>query len=410
MVEKLNIAFYCREFPAYSETFIYKKAQNLLEAGHNLHIYCKIYNKKNLKANLDTDQWTGRIHVLPSKYNLLLFFYYFLLFFFRFNTFNHWKKIYKEFIKKDAYPLLYKVQALSHLCIISNAQWDIIHTHFLRNVDCFAIFPALDKTPLICSVLGGDASIDPYQGEKAFTTFQRRVRRCDGLIYSSSHLHKLVNAEIKPSATEKVIYPEFDSRLFIPKIRKKTHTPCRLVTVGRLHWAKGYPYALIAVRYLLNMDIEVEYRIAGEGESREEIEFLIRQMGLTSNVFLLGALDQNKIASLMSWADIYLGMSSKEEFGVVFLEAEASGVPIVATKLGGIPESTSENKTSLLVPRGDWAAAAEAIIRLIDKPGLYESMSKYGPEYSKQFDPNIITSQLISFYEKTLHKKKEPKK
>lgn len=396
---KLNVAFVCREFPCYSETFIFQKAQNLLEQGHDVHIYCKIYNKNALR----NEEWIGRVHVFPCNYNIVRIIYYSFFNFFRITSFPQWIRFFKEF--KNNGSFLLKVMALSRLGMIHSVKWDIIHAHFLVNVDCFAVFPSLSTIPLVCSVLGYDATIDPYQGESSLDKFKRRIDRCDGLIYSSSFLYESVHSEMTPVATEAIIYPEFDSRLFLPKIRKKTHLPCRLVTVGRLHWAKGYSYALTAVWYLLKMGIDIEYRIAGEGESREEIEYLIRQMGLTRNVVLLGALEQNKIASLMGWADIYLCMSNKEEFGVVLCEAEASGLPIVAAKVGGVPESTAENQTSLLVPPRDWMAAAKAIMKLIDEPDLYEQMSKSGPECAKRCDHNVITPQIVSFYGKILKKK-----
>ena len=79
--KKLNIAFYCREFPVYSETFIYKKAQNLIECGHNVHVYCKFYNKEKIKSKV----WKNRVHVLPDKYNIAKVIYYSWVIFFNLN-------------------------------------------------------------------------------------------------------------------------------------------------------------------------------------------------------------------------------------------------------------------------------------------------------------------------------------
>ena len=104
----------------------------------------------------------------------------------------------------------------------------------------------------------------------------------------------------------------------------------------------------------------------------------------------------------MEWADILLLSSVKEEFGVVLIEAQASGLPIVATNVGGVPEAVRESATALLVPPREPRAMTAAIARLLDDKQLYRSLSEHGPRYAAQFDTQCIGTQLVAFYRRIL--------
>jgi len=156
--------------------------------------------------------------------------------------------------------------------------------------------------------------------------------------------------------------------------------PLRLLSVGRLHWKKGHEHALEAVRMLVDEGIDVTYRIAGDGESREPTQFAVRDLGLEDRVELLGARTADEVRELLAWADVFVHPSITEAFGVAVAEAQAMGLPVVCSDAGGLPENVADGITGFVVPRRDSAAIADAVRRLASDPGLRAAMGAAGRE------------------------------
>jgi glycosyltransferase involved in cell wall biosynthesis len=143
-------------------------------------------------------------------------------------------------------------------------------------------------------------------------------------------------------------------------------------------------------------------RIIGEGPARTEIEYAIRELGLQDVVRLVGAASTKDVASAMDWADVLLAPSVKEEFGVAILEAQSAGVPVVASRVGGIPEASREGVTSLLVEPRKPEELAAAVQQLVHDPEVYRSFSQEGPRFAEEFAVSRIGAQLIGLYEATI--------
>ena len=157
---------------------------------------------------------------------------------------------------------------------------------------------------------------------------------------------------------------------------------------------------------LRKRDIDFQYRIIGEGESRDELEFLVRDRGLQNYVSLDGRKTPEEVRESMQWADVFLLSSNREAYGGVLPEAQASGLPVVASRIGGLPESTSEGQTSLLVEPGDPFAFADALMKLCGDTELYHRMSAQGPVFAKRFDTLESGKKLEQFYLKCIERSK----
>jgi len=111
-----------------------------------------------------------------------------------------------------------------------------------------------------------------------------------------------------------------------------------------------------------------ELLVVGDGKLRPVIEKQIARLGLCKYVRLLGT--RTDVPNLLSASDILVLASLWEGLPGVIAEAMASGLPVVATNVGGIPELVVDGKTGLLVPPGDATSLADALSRLIDDPDL----------------------------------------
>jgi L-malate glycosyltransferase len=139
----------------------------------------------------------------------------------------------------------------------------------------------------------------------------------------------------------------------------------------------------------------------GDGPDRPAAEEEARVLGVESSVSFLGKLDQ--IAPLLAAADLFLLPSQSESFGLSALEALASGVPVVGTNAGGLPEVVRDGETGFLCAVGDVAGMAKASLRILEDRELWTEMSKLATDDSRErFSRDAIVSKYESLYRDSL--------
>src|SRR5262249_24656144 len=140
----------------------------------------------------------------------------------------------------------------------------------------------------------------------------------------------------------------------------------RLLSVGRLHPQKGHGVLLDAMGRTAARGASLSLVIAGEGTLRPVLEEGIRRLGLDGSVRLAGR--RGDVRELLRAADVFVFPSLYEAVGIALLEAMASGLPVVASRTGGIPEVVEDGASGRLVPPGDAEALAEALAALARDP------------------------------------------
>jgi len=163
--------------------------------------------------------------------------------------------------------------------------------------------------------------------------------------------------QLAPGARVKVVPNTVDTDVFYPSSQPRGQgTPARLLNVADLAEKKGQRVLLEALAKLPGATLE----IAGEGPERGPLERLARELDIADRVTLLGAQPPERIAELMRSADLFVLPSFHENLPVVLIEAQASGLPAVATSVGGVPELVDAAAGAVVAP-GDPDALAEAI-------------------------------------------------
>jgi glycosyltransferase involved in cell wall biosynthesis len=109
-------------------------------------------------------------------------------------------------------------------------------------------------------------------------------------------------------------------------------------------------------------------RIAGDGPQRRELERLAGRLGIAERVTFSGAITHAQVPAFLGGLNVFVALSRSESFGVAVLEAAACGLPSVVTNVGGLPEVVADGATGLVVPDGDLAAAAAALVALAADP------------------------------------------
>ncbi|MGB9880934.1 MAG: glycosyltransferase, partial [Anaerolineae bacterium] len=145
-----------------------------------------------------------------------------------------------------------------------------------------------------------------------------------------------------------------------------------LLTVALLHPKKGIPHLLEALAILRAKRSDFLLDIVGDGPHRAEYEELARRLGLQDLVRFHGLKTKPEVAEFMRRADLFVLPSEWENLPCVIIEAMASGLPVVATSVGGIPEMVND-EVGRLVPPKDAGALAEAVTDVLACSGRYEA-------------------------------------
>ncbi len=160
-----------------------------------------------------------------------------------------------------------------------------------------------------------------------------------------------------------------DTEQYAPR-KASPGRPFHVLCVGRLVAAKGQYVLVDAARRLGEDNRDFRVTIVGAGPQEQGLRAAIREAGLEARVTLAGALNQEQVRRLYGEADAFVLPSFAEGIPVVLMEAMASGVPCVTTRITGIPELIRSDDEGLLVAPSDAEALAAAIARLIDDPAL----------------------------------------
>jgi glycosyltransferase involved in cell wall biosynthesis len=155
--------------------------------------------------------------------------------------------------------------------------------------------------------------------------------------------------------------------------------PCRCLFVGEVnHAVKGSDLLVRAFERVHTVEPTALLEVVGDGPDRATDEAFVRDHGLEAVVRFRGAIPAEQVLEAINSTDIVMMASRTEGMPRVILEAFARGVPVVAPRIGGIPEAVRDGETGLLVPSDDWPALADALLRLIGDPELRRSLGARG--------------------------------
>lgn len=152
----------------------------------------------------------------------------------------------------------------------------------------------------------------------------------------------------------------------------------QLLSVGRLTWEKGHIYALQAISRVRAAGVPCHLRIVGAGGERAHLAYWVDRLRLNEQVSFEGEQPRENVVEYMRSADLLLHPSLSEGLGAVLVEASATGLPIVSTHVGGIPEVVSHGVNGFLVQPADPDALAAAVLDLATNPNLRQQMGSAG--------------------------------
>ncbi|NQT32169.1 MAG: glycosyltransferase, partial [Candidatus Omnitrophica bacterium] len=183
--------------------------------------------------------------------------------------------------------------------------------------------------------------------------------------------------------------------------KRAADQPIKILSIGRLAEVKGFGGGIMAIFELFKKDpsINIEYNIIGMGPLKESLQAAVKELDLEGVIHFLGEKKREDVIKALVESDIYFLPSTHEALPMVLMEAQAVGLPVVATDVGSTTEIVLDAQSGFIVPEGDIGEMAERLGYLIQYPDLWPEMGKTGREYvKKHYDINMLNDKLVEIY------------
>ncbi len=293
--------------------------------------------------------------------------------------------------------------------VLRQEQFDVVHLHepFMPML-CSAMLRFSNGVNI--GTFHAAAGRPGYGLGKPVTTYllRRRARKLKGHIAVSPAARQFAEQHIKG---EFVVIPNgVNTAHFSPEaapLPQYRDGKLNIVFVGRLEARKGVKYLIEAFARLQQDLPQSRLLIVGPGTRlRRQCEAQAGFLGLRDVVFV-GPVAYDELPRYYRTADIFCSPATgRESFGMVLLEAMASGVPIVATDIEGYRNVVTAGREGLLVPPRDAPALAQALGRLAASPALRAELGRRGVVTARRYDWAIVASQVLRYYEQVLMQSK----
>jgi colanic acid/amylovoran biosynthesis glycosyltransferase len=272
-----------------------------------------------------------------------------------------------------------------------------VHAHFANHPTVAALaVNRLAGIPFSFTVHAHDLYVDQHM-------LERKVRAAAFVVAISEYNKEFIIRHCGEDVRDKivVVHCGVDTRLFQPRQKELGSGPFTIVCVGSLEEKKGQTYLIEACRILKARGLDFVCHLIGEGQTRADLEQQILQAGLSGLVRLEGGKPRDEVMRMLGQADVVALPSIVTKSGkmegipVALMEPLAREVPVISTRISGIPELVEDGVTGLLVPPQDADALADALERLARDPELGRRMGRAGREkVLREFDLTDSTTKL----------------
>jgi glycosyltransferase involved in cell wall biosynthesis len=299
---------------------------------------------------------------------------------------------------------------------------DLIHSHGYKPNILMGFIPRrARRLPIVTTIhgwtyTGGNTRMRLYEWFDAYSLkFIDAVVIVNKAMLSNSRLNKLdrkkvfvVNNGIPSSDWAKPSHLSNSGTSSPQKLDHNIIDFCKRVytigSIGRLSPEKGYSCLIEALNFLVKEGFDIHLIIIGEGYERNSLKALVAQFELSDRVMLAGYLNDAK--NYLPYFNLFALSSLTEGLPITLLEAMQEKVPIIATKVGGIPEVLQDGKGGLLVNTGSSKNLAEAISSIYHNPNLAADLASvsYQEVITKYTSENMALGYLDIYLEVTRHR------
>ena len=301
-----------------------------------------------------------------------------------------------------AFALTFPITLGFLLWLILRHRIDVVNVHYPSAMfGYFAVCRRMvPRLRLVVSVHGTDL-LSPDGTRKALDPLlDLLLRSADSIVAPSNGFAQQCELPAELSPALHVIHNGVDRAEFS---RRTNRRPNLVLTVASLDVWKGLDVLIRAFARARHEHDDLALVVAGDGPERASLEKLAREVGLEGAVAFLGYVDRPTLTRLMAMCTVFVLPSRSEPFGIAIVEALAAGAPVIATRVGGIPEILDDGTVGILVPPDDERALAESLVRLLHDAELRRVLSTRGPaRVSSAFLWSLTGRRYLSLFERLL--------
>ncbi len=291
--------------------------------------------------------------------------------------------------------------------LVDEVGLDLLHVHYAIPHSTSAVLANLmlqdkgrERIPIVTTVHGTDTELvgkEPvYKPAVEFS-----LNHCDALTAVSENLKKTTLESFDCRQDIRVVYNFVDPETFCPPEKEGFPRNGQQWQIAHISNFRPVKRILDVIRIFDCFAKCVPSRLlmVGDGPDRREAEDLVESLGLAKQVSFTGHVLE--VESILRKTDVLLCTSENESFGMTVCEALASGVPVVATRAGGLPEVIEDGRSGILADVGDVDSMAEAVLQIIMQPELGMEIGRGARKrVLEHFSPDIIVPQYEELYEK----------
>jgi len=270
---------------------------------------------------------------------------------------------------------------------------DIVHSHFYDI--SYMTLNALDGK-YKHAITEHSSYINSYLSDKEIYKYGEMYRKADLVIAVSRSLCKRMYEifGISPLCINNIV----DTDVFKVKASSvnKSQKPFRFVSVANLVPQKRIDLVVSALSELVKAGKPANLIIVGDGQMRASIEAQIEELGLGKHVRMIGKVDREEICKQLSDSDCFVLASQSETFGVSYIEAIASGLPVIASKCGG-PEDFVNEENGILIEKDNLEELVKAMLFMYENARCYDH-KKISMDISERFCAEMISKEIINAY------------
>ena len=404
----MKVAFFVNDFPSFTQTFVLRQIEGVMENGWPTVIYAKrrtgIHNSHRL---VDARQMLDKTIYLPSLPRLQIQRLTDLLSAcFKHGLIKSLSCIIKSFnffqFGREGLSL-----KLAHQCIpfLGGRRFDILHSQFG--------WLGAEVCKLRCSGALSGKVVTAFRGydteqylKKNPNSYRHLFKHGDLFLPVCDYFRQWLIRNECPEEKIEIMRSgiELNEFSFTPRTYENGR-PIRLLSVARMTEKKGLWYALSAVARLVHAGKNLHYTILGDGPLRSELEQQAIELRITDHINMPGMRPHAEVVSEIHRNDILLAPSvtaangDHEGIPNSLKEAMATGMVVISTWHAGIPELVSDKKSGFLVPERNVDAIEERLRILIEHPGLWEKMGKAGRAMvEKSYDIRVLNARLLEIY------------
>ena len=283
--------------------------------------------------------------------------------------------------------------------IAADERFDVLHFHE-------PLMPALPMTMLRMSTTANVGTFHAYARSNVGYYYGRSL-----LKPYLGHLHRAIAVSEPARAFVNRYFPDFPMRVIpngvdldvynpdVTPIRHLRDDNLNILFVGRLEKRKGLGDLLRAYRAMVSRIPHARLIIVGDGPLRGRAESYIARHRLP-NVVMAGYVPETVKPRYYNSADIFCAPATgAESFGIVLLEALASGLPVVATEVPGYMSVLESGKDSITVPPKNWRELAASLVILARDPELRRRLSDYALHKARRYSWDVVASEIVGVYQ-----------